>query len=219
MQQALASLEAAPADLLVSSLQLAGGGGIELAKQVWSRWPDVRVVIFSGLGEGRHALRALSAGALGYVTKSEPAEVLATAIVQVLDGRVYVSPQVKRRLVCHLVPNRPPPSTIDELSDRELEVFRHVGRGLKRSEIAAEMNLSVKTVDSYRARIGQKMRLPTSSMLQRAAVLALWEDERLGAEPPRGDGSARAGQVSVVPSRARVEAPVEALEWTVETGG
>jgi DNA-binding NarL/FixJ family response regulator len=107
--------------------------------------------------------------------KHEASEALSEAIRSVLEGRVFVSESVRRQFVLGIAGLRPPPSPLERLSDRELEIFEHLGRGLDRSEIAHMLNLSVKTVESYRARIKQKLGLTTAARLRRAAVQ--WLDE------------------------------------------
>jgi DNA-binding NarL/FixJ family response regulator len=107
--------------------------------------------------------------------KHEGTDSLGDAIRTVLEGRIFVSETVRKQFVLGIAGLRPPPSPLERLSDRELEVFEHLGRGLDRSEISRMLNLSVKTVESYRARIKQKLGLTSAARLRRAAVQ--WLDE------------------------------------------
>jgi DNA-binding NarL/FixJ family response regulator len=175
MAGALEALDAEPFDLVITDAALEGGGGFELAKRIQASWPHTRVLFFTGHSDMLFAERALAAGARGYVMKHEGTDALGEAIRTVLEGRVFVSETVKKQFVLGIAGLRPPPSPLERLSDRELEVFEHLGRGLDRSEISRMLNLSVKTVESYRARIKQKLGLATAARLRRAAVQ--WLDE------------------------------------------
>jgi DNA-binding NarL/FixJ family response regulator len=175
MSDALEALAREPFDLVITDAALEGGGGFELTKRIQAGWPHVRVLFFTGHSDMLFAERALASGARGYVMKHEPAEALGEAVRSVLEGRVFVSESVRRQFVMGIAGLRPPPSPLERLSDRELEIFEHLGRGLDRSEISKMLNLSVKTVESYRARIKQKLGLATAARLRRAAVQ--WLDE------------------------------------------
>jgi len=167
---ALERLERGGCRLLVADVELLGGSGLELTKQVRSRWPDLRVLLFSGHDEMLFAQRALSAGASGYVMKQEEPEVIVRAVRAVLDGKLHVSTRVRRQFVRGLTGLGEPSSPVEQLSDRELEVYAYLGRGLTRGEVGRALNLSVKTVESYRARIKQKLGLESAAMLLRSAV-------------------------------------------------
>ncbi len=175
MPEAIEALSEEPFDLVITDAALEGGGGFELTKRIQASWPHVRVLFFTGHSDMLFAERALAAGARGYVMKHEPSDALGDAIRALLEGRVFVSESVRRQFVLGIAGLRPPPSPLERLSDRELEIFEHLGRGLDRSEISKMLNLSVKTVESYRARIKQKLGLTTAARLRRAAVQ--WLDE------------------------------------------
>jgi DNA-binding NarL/FixJ family response regulator len=175
MAEALEALAEEPFDLVITDAALEGGGGFELTRRIQVGWPHVRVIFFTGHSDMLFAERALAAGARGYVMKHEGTDVLAEAIRSVLAGRVFVSESVRRQFLLGIAGLRPPASPLERLSDRELEVFEHLGRGLDRAEIAKMLNLSPKTVESYRARIKQKLGLTTAARLRRAAVQ--WLDE------------------------------------------
>lgn len=175
MAAALEALDGEVFDLVITDAALEGGGGFELTKRIQAGWPHTRVLFFTGHSDMLFAERALAAGARGYVMKHEGTESLGEAIRTVLEGRVFVSESVRKQFVLGIAGLRPPPSPLERLSDRELEVFEHLGRGLDRSEISRMLNLSVKTVESYRARIKQKLGLTSAARLRRAAVQ--WLDE------------------------------------------
>jgi DNA-binding NarL/FixJ family response regulator len=204
---ALERIEQGSFRLLVADVELIGGSGLELTKQARTRWPALRVLLFSGHDEMLFAQRALSAGASGYVMKQEDPEVIVRAVRAVLDGKLHVSPRVRRQFVRGLTGLGEPSSPVEQLSDRELEVFAYLGRGLTRGEVGRALNLSVKTVESYRARIKQKLGLESASMLLRSAVH--WVNQEAtqtfvpSPEPPRAlDGYDDEAAPAAVPARA-----------------
>lgn len=148
--------------------------GIELVKDFSTNCPDVRVLVLSMHDEDVFAERVLRAGARGYVMKSEPPDVLIRAIRTVVGGDLYLGERLARRIAARCVgsgkvggADRP---AIDRLTDRELEVLQCVGRGLGTSRIAQHLNLSVKTIETYRARIKEKLVLPDAQALVEFAV-------------------------------------------------
>ena len=166
-------------DLVVTDLSLPGMSGIELVKHVHALRPDMPVLVVSRHDEGVYAERALRAGARGYVSKLEADSVLVGAVRLVLAGGVHVSPDVQARLLGRSVGRMGDPTAgpTAVLSDRELEVFEATGRGAATREIAERMHLSVKTVESYRARIKEKLGLGSAAELMQHAVRWV-EDER-----------------------------------------
>ena len=154
-------------------LDLALGDGFALLKE-FPRWaPGIRVVAFTALDDALSVQRALQAGAHGYVTRLDPAAELLTAIECALDGQRHVGPRVAHllldRLACGSVEMRG--SAEAALSDRELQIFRAIGRGLGTRAVAEELKVSVKTVETHRQRIKEKLRLKDGTDLQRRAVL------------------------------------------------
>jgi DNA-binding NarL/FixJ family response regulator len=148
--------------------------GIELVKQVVARWPRVFVLVLSMHSEKLYAERALRAGAHGYVMKEAPPERVVTAIRRVLDGGVYVSEALQAQWLRRVVNGTPARlSPIEQLSDRELAVFRLIGSGLSTRDIADQLNLSVKTVESYRENIKSKLELTSATELVQRATLWL----------------------------------------------
>lgn len=181
-EEALAVLSGLPPggadiDLVVTDLSLPGMSGIELVKHVHALRPDLPVLVVSRHDEGVYAERALRAGARGYVSKLEADSVLVGAVRLVLTGGVHVSDDVQARLLGRSVGRSgdPTASPAAALSDRELEVFEAVGRGAPTRVIAERMHLSVKTVESYRARIKEKLGLSSGAELMQHAVR--WVEE------------------------------------------
>lgn len=159
-------------DLVLTDVSLPGMGGLELTKQLGALHPSVPVLVVSRHDEGLYAERALRAGAKGYVMKHEPPETLVAAVHRVLRGGVYVSPAMADRLLMGIASgaNLAQQSPLDVLSDRELEVFELSGNGVATRKIAERLHLSVKTVESYRARIKTKLGLTTAAEFMQHAV-------------------------------------------------
>jgi len=172
IKNALTLIEQTHPDAAIVDLTLPGSGGLELIKQLKARNLGLPVLVLSMHTEKLYAERVLRAGAKGYVSKQEsPAEVV-EAIRKVLDGRIYVSERVNEAILERLgrADKAVQPSGVDLLSDREVEVFQLIGRGLNSREIAGQLNLGPTTVDSYRARIKEKLGIKNAAELyQRAA--------------------------------------------------
>ncbi|HEV8238292.1 MAG TPA: response regulator transcription factor [Thermoanaerobaculia bacterium] len=163
----LAAVEAGRADVVVLDLSLPGARGLDLLRRLRTEHPRVPVLVLSIHPEEPYAVRCLKAGAAGYVEKSsDPAELLA-AIRTVVSGRRYLSARVADRLVggTDVRQEREPPH--ETLSEREFQVMCRIAGGRTISEIAAELELSVKTVSTYRARLLAKMGLRTNSEITR----------------------------------------------------
>lgn len=151
--------------LVVLDLNLPGRSGFELLDQVASTLP---VLVLSGYPESGFAARALKQGARGYVTKATAATELVSAVQHVLAGRRYVSRALAEALAEAVVSDDPNP--VSRLSHRELEVIRLIAQGRSLREIALELNLSEKTIGTYRARLGEKLGLKTNVDLTRFAL-------------------------------------------------
>lgn len=151
--------------LVVLDLNLPGRSGFELLEQVASTLP---VLVLSGYPESGFAARALKQGARGYVTKATAATELVSAVQHVLAGRRYVSHSLAEALAEGVVSDDPNP--VSRLSHRELEVVRLIAQGRSLREIALELNLSEKTIGTYRARLGEKLGLKTNVDLTRFAL-------------------------------------------------
>jgi DNA-binding NarL/FixJ family response regulator len=171
--QAVTELRARAFDLAIIDISLRGVSGLDLLKEIQTHWPEMPVLVLSMHDELLYAERALRAGALGYVMKQEPTECIVAAIHCVLGGRPYVSEAIKGRLAGAAPMGESPRAgsgPIKVLSGRELEVFRLIGRGWGTRAIAEEMHLSVKTVETYRAHIKEKLKLKDAPDLMRHAV-------------------------------------------------
>jgi DNA-binding NarL/FixJ family response regulator len=166
--EALAAL-AAPFDVVVLDLSMPGRSGIDLLGEIVHRHPRLPVLIMSLHGEEQFAVRALRAGAAGYLTKAAAPEQLVAAVVKVARGGRYVSEALAERLAAD-VGRRRADAPHERLSDREFEVLRGIASGRSVSEIATDMRLSVKTVSTYRARLLEKMGMGTNAELTRYAL-------------------------------------------------
>jgi DNA-binding NarL/FixJ family response regulator len=166
-------------DVAVIDISLKGGDGIDLIKRIKARNDSARLLVWSMYGESLCAERALRAGALGYINKEQATDQIIVAIRRVLDGKVYLSDTMAEKMLHRAVGEggdsvgRPP---IDTLSDRELEVFRLIGQGQKTHDIATQLHLSAKTVETYRDRIRTKLNLTTGLELGRYALLWVLEN-------------------------------------------
>ncbi|MDQ7041189.1 MAG: response regulator transcription factor [Rhodothermus sp.] len=171
-EEALGMLDEVRPDLVIVDISLPGMSGLELIKHlhVWN--PELPVLIISRHDEALYAERAIRAGARGYVMKVEAVDVIVRAVRRVLAGGLYVSEEVSERLLMSMAGHRRSAgqSPLELLSDRELEVFELTGRGLSTREIAERLHLSVKTVESYRARIKAKLGLRNAAELMQHAV-------------------------------------------------
>jgi DNA-binding NarL/FixJ family response regulator len=168
--EALAKLEER-FDAVVLDLSMPGRDGFDLLTEVKHRHPKLPVLIMSLHGEEQFALRALRAGAAGYLTKSTAPEQLVAAVTKVLRGGRFITESLADRLAAQA--GAPSPATPHErLSDREFDVMRGIASGRSVSEIAAQMHLSVKTVSTYRTRLLEKMGMSTNAELTRYALEA-----------------------------------------------
>ena len=159
-------------DVVVTDVTMGGMSGVELVKSLQAVRPGLPVLVVSMHDEGLYAERVLKAGARGYLMKSEAGERIVEAIRRVLRGGTYVSPSMAEAIVRQFSggPAATPASGVDALSDREFEALELMGRGLKTAEIAEAMVVSPNTVESYRARIKQKLGLKSAGELTRYAI-------------------------------------------------
>lgn len=151
-------------DLAIIDLSLPDGNGLDLIKRLLVRFPNLLILISSMHDENMFAERALKAGAKGYINKQASGDELIDAMKQILEGKTYFSPEVEQ----HLSPNND--AAAQKLSDRELEVFEFIGRGLSTGDIARRLSLSIKTVESHRANIKKKLGLASAGELTRSAI-------------------------------------------------
>jgi DNA-binding NarL/FixJ family response regulator len=159
-------------EVIVIDISLGGQSGLDLIKQINTRYPSVHILALSMHDEKLFAERALRAGAEGYVNKEESPDRVIEAIREVLAGRIYLSDEMSNRILHRLVDRDQSveKSPIDTLSDRELEVLELIGRGLTTRQIARELHLSRKTVDTYRDHLKSKLQIKTANELVRYAV-------------------------------------------------
>ncbi len=172
MHSAISAIPNLRPDILIVDISLNGPDGLELLKNIRIRLPRLPVLILSMHDESIYAERALRAGANGYIMKQEATEKVLVALRRILSGEIYVSPRIANSMLQHYVhgANPSPQSSISELTDRELEVFRLIGEGHGTRQIAEALHLSVKTVESYQAHIKEKLCLRSARELVQHAV-------------------------------------------------
>lgn len=169
---ALKGIGSSSPDLVTVDISLRGYNGIELIKNIKSLHPELPILVLSMHEEGVYAQRALRAGALAYVMKQEAPEKVLMAIRRILKGDIYVSEKVGVQMLHQIVNGgaNPHGSPVDRLSDRELEVTQLIGEGRTTREIAAYLNVSVKTIESHRANIKEKLSLKNGPELIKFCV-------------------------------------------------
>ena len=156
-------------DLLLLDMSMPGKSGIELIKHVRAEKPRLRILILTMHEEQQYAVRAIRAGAAGYLTKESASAQLVTAIRKVAGGGAYISSEVAEQLALRAMPDaQGPPHAA--LSDREFQVFRLIAEGKSVSDIAQRLSLSAKTVSTHKANLMQKMNLDTTGDLIRYAI-------------------------------------------------
>jgi len=171
-QTAMQAVATVKPDILVVDISLNGPDGLDLLKDVRMRHPELPVLILSMHDESIYAERALRAGAQGYIMKQEATEKVLVALRRILSGEIYVSERIANRMLQRYIGSRSigRPSSIADLTDRELEVFRLIGEGHSTRQIAEELHISVKTVESYQAHIKEKLSLRTARELVQHAI-------------------------------------------------
>jgi len=169
---ALLAMESAKPDLVVIDLVLKKSSGFELIKDIRARWPRARILVMSMHDETLHAERALRAGAQGYITKQEATRNILAAIRRVVSGGIYLNERTSSTILARLAanPGKMHDSITDLLADREIQVFELIGEGLSTREIALQLRIDMKTVDTYRTRIKEKLNLESSSALLKLAI-------------------------------------------------
>ena len=163
-------------DVAIIDISLTNESGLELIKNLAKQFPQVAVVVLSMHDETLYAERALRAGARGYVMKHETSKSVLASIRRVIEGDIYVSERIVNRMALRLTSarRRAGSSPVERLSDRELEIFQLLGQGRTPSEIARDLNLSLKTVQAYCARAKEKFGVTSLTELLRAAIR--WDD-------------------------------------------
>ena len=177
--EALRLVEETRPDVAVVDISLKSSNGIDLIRRINDRHAHVRILVWSMHSESLYAERALHAGALGYITKDQATDAIVEAIRRVLAGKVWLSEAMAERLVQRAVGMTQKETTrspLDALANRELEVFRLIGQGMKTADIAKQLHLSVKTIETYRDRIRQKLDLSDGTKLAHYATLWVREN-------------------------------------------
>lgn len=176
--QALAGIAVTAPNLVIIDISLKAASGLELVKDLSIQHPSVAALVLSMHEEELYAERAMRAGARGYVRKRETSKNILAAIRRVLEGGIYVSEKLSNSMALKFLKGQEgsglPRSRIEELSDRELQVFHFLGQGRSTSQIADELHLSLKTVQAYCVRAKEKLGLSTAAELVREAIL--WEE-------------------------------------------
>jgi len=169
---AFAAIPMLSPDLVVIDLSLKGSSGLELVKNSRASYPKLRILVLSMYDESLYAERVLRAGAAGYIMKEEATENVLDAIRQVLGGGVYLSEKMNAKLMRQWIGGKPTERgfSLERLSDRELEVFGLIGQGKGTRQIAKHLRLSVKTVESHRAHIKEKLNLKDANELVHTAI-------------------------------------------------
>jgi DNA-binding NarL/FixJ family response regulator len=165
-------LNSARPDVLIVDISLNGPDGLDLLKNIRTTHPALPVLILSMHDESIYAERALRAGANGYIMKQEATEKVLVAVRRILSSEIYVSDRIANKMLKHYITGSGTlrNSSIADLSDRELEVFRLIGDGHGTRQIAQELHLSIKTVESYQAHIKEKLSLRSARELLQHAI-------------------------------------------------
>jgi DNA-binding NarL/FixJ family response regulator len=165
-------------DLVLVDLSLEGSNGIDLIKSLKAKDEEIPILVVSMHDESLYAERALRAGAQGYVMKNQPIQIVRAAIFKVLDGEIFLSEKMSTSVLAKFLLGKKeePLSPIDQLSDRELQVFQMLGQGLSSRQIAEALDLTIPTIHSFRNRIKEKLQIHTAPELVRQANQ--WVSER-----------------------------------------
>ncbi len=159
-----------PTDIVILDVSLTGRNGLEVLKQLRAAYTDIKVLMLSMYPEDQFAIRALKAGASGYLHKDSAPEILQEALLKIADGKEYLSEQITKLMFQEMSGGKSElPHKI--LSDREYEVLLYIGEGESISENARRLSLSVKTISTYRTRILEKMSLENNSDIVKYILL------------------------------------------------
>jgi DNA-binding NarL/FixJ family response regulator len=169
-EAALDFLRADPVDVLVLDLTMPGTDGFEVLRQVKARLPGMKVLVLSMHADAEYVARAVQDGADGYLLKDSAVQDLVAAIEAVQAGRAYYSPPVQRELSDLLRAHSAPPRPMDTLTEREREVVGLVVKGLSTKEIASQLDISTRTVETHRANLMRKLNLKSVALLTQFAI-------------------------------------------------
>jgi DNA-binding NarL/FixJ family response regulator len=170
--QTFKAIAALKPDMAIVDLTMKDSQGTELVRELGQRFKELPVLVLSMHDESLYAERAIRSGAKGYITKQEAGDQIRKAIRAVLKGEIYISEALASKLI-RTIATRPPDAPalpVDSLSERQLELLRLIGRGHTTNQIAEELELSVKTVEGYIARIKEKLGVATANELLQYAI-------------------------------------------------
>ena len=170
--QAIETIKARQPALVIVDITLRNSNGVELIKDIHSRWPGLLMLVVSMHDESLYAERVLRAGARGYITKQEATRSILRAIRRVLEGHIFLNENIASRILGRLTRSESgdAASAVDSLADRELQVFELTGRGLNTRQIAQQLHIGVKTVETYRHRIREKLKIEHARDLLQSAI-------------------------------------------------
>jgi DNA-binding NarL/FixJ family response regulator len=170
--EAMKAIENTGPDVAIVDLSLKDSSGLDLIKDIRIRYPDLVVLVLSMRDEFFYAERVLRAGARGYITKEEGTEKVIDGIRKVLAGEICLAEKLAAKMISRMVegPRVAAGPSVQNLSDRELEVFELLGRGLTTREIAEKLHLSIKTIESHREHIKDKLKLANANELLKQAI-------------------------------------------------
>lgn len=169
-KEAVEANRSCPHDLAIVDLSLAGISGLELIKKLRNEFPDISILVMSMHDETIYAEQALRAGAQGYLMKQVATDTMLLAIRQVLNGELYVSDQMRSRMLQQMMHGNTQESALSCLTPSEFEVIHLIGMGLGTSEISQKLNRSIKTVESHRANIKKKLNFKSGNELTLFAI-------------------------------------------------
>jgi len=170
VNDAIACAEATQPNIAIVDITLRGSNGLDFLKDLKAREINLPVLVLSMHDEAIYAERVLRAGARGYITKYEASSEVMAAIEQVLNGEVYLSRQMTSRMLGRFAVGKKEAGDVSALTDRELDVFQRIGRGETARDIASALHLGITTIDTYRARIKERLGLKNGNELQRRAM-------------------------------------------------
>jgi DNA-binding NarL/FixJ family response regulator len=179
MAEALRQIDDNVPDLAIIDLSLAGGSGLDLIEHIKARDQNILMLVASMHDEALYAERVLAAGARGYINKQEAQDNIIRAIRQVLNGKVYLSEAMTDRMLNGMVDARNDRRDIELLSNRELQVFELIGQGVPSSQMAIQLNLSIKTIETHQANIKKKLGLSSAHELNQRAIRWVMDQQSL----------------------------------------
>lgn len=170
-------------DLVIVDLSLKASSGLDLVREIADHHKPMAALVLSMHDEALHAERCIMAGAKGYIMKQEASESVVMAIRRIMEGHIHVSPTIMSHILNSLQrqPDMVYESPLKRVTDREFEIFKLIGKGLSSKQIANQLNISVKTIGTYRERIKEKLNLKGASELVRYAVI--WVETGIFKEP------------------------------------